>query len=64
MKEELLWRILYGVFPLFMRAIPRDVAMAIRIFIKRGKTPYGNGCRNLDILENKIADKMPDIVVQ
>jgi len=56
--------ILYSVFLYLCRLSLRDVAMAICIFIKRSRTAIWKWLQKFEsILENKIADKMPDIVV-
>jgi len=56
--------ILYGVFLYLCRLSLRDVAMAICIFIKRSRTAIWKWLQKFgSILENRIADKMPNIVV-
>ena len=56
--------ILYSVFLYLCRLSLRDVAMAIRIFIKRSRTAIWKWLQKFgSILENKIADNMPDVVV-
>jgi len=56
--------ILYSVFLYLCRMSLRDVAMAIRVFVKRSRTAIWKWLQKFgSILENKIADKMPDVVV-